>query len=47
MIDASDVVRLRTGFAILAPEDRATQTGDRLMMCAYAICRAPRRTSAS
>ncbi len=37
MIDASDILRLRTGFAILPPEDQATHTGDRLMMCAYAI----------
>jgi len=37
MIDASDIIRLRTGFAILPPEDQVKHTGDRLMMCAYAI----------
>jgi glyoxylase-like metal-dependent hydrolase (beta-lactamase superfamily II) len=37
MIDANDIVRLRTGFAVLSEEDRGSHVGERLMMCAYAI----------
>jgi N-acyl homoserine lactone hydrolase len=37
MIDANDIVRLRTGFAILPGEEGTGRTTERLMMCAYAI----------
>ncbi|HLA15676.1 MAG TPA: N-acyl homoserine lactonase family protein [Candidatus Limnocylindrales bacterium] len=37
MIDASDIVRLRMGFAIAPAQEGAGHTGERLMMCAYVI----------
>ena len=37
MIDAKDIIRIRTGFAVLSEEDRGSHPGERLMMCAYVI----------
>lgn len=37
MIDASDILRLRTGFAIVPAEESPEHAGERLMMCAYAV----------
>lgn len=37
MIDASDIIRLRTGYATVPAEESPAHAGERLMMCAYAI----------
>lgn len=37
MIDASDIVRLRMGFAVVPATEHPGRAGERLMLCAYAI----------
>lgn len=37
MIDARDIVRLRTGFATVPAAESAARAGERLMMCAYVV----------
>jgi glyoxylase-like metal-dependent hydrolase (beta-lactamase superfamily II) len=37
VIDAGDIIRLRTGFATVPAVESAAHAGERLMMCAYVI----------